>query len=57
MVRGRYSGFYPYPFLNVNIIGLKQSIINILIILVLSLFLMGILILAGRTLKPKRQIH
>ncbi|MCB0458572.1 MAG: Pr6Pr family membrane protein [Flavobacteriaceae bacterium] len=53
MIRGKLSGFYPYPFLNVTEIGLKQSIINILIILIISLFIMSILILIGKKIKPQ----
>jgi len=28
LIRGKASGFYPYPFLDVNKIGLKQVVIN-----------------------------
>ncbi|TDQ30181.1 Pr6Pr family membrane protein [Tenacibaculum caenipelagi] len=51
MIRGKLSGFYPYPFLNVSKIGLQQSIINISIILIVSLILMSFLIFVGKKIK------
>ncbi|WP_417785404.1 Pr6Pr family membrane protein [Tenacibaculum sp.] len=51
MLRGEFSGFYPYPFLNVSKIGFQQSIINISIILIVSLILMSFLIFVGKKLK------
>ncbi|MFT7899576.1 Pr6Pr family membrane protein [Tenacibaculum ascidiaceicola] len=51
MLRGEFSGFYPYPFLNVSKIGFQQSIINISIILIASLILMSFLIFVGKKLK------
>lgn len=51
ILRGEFSGFYPYPFLNVSKIGFQQSIINISIILIVSLILMSFLIFVGKKLK------
>lgn len=34
LVRGNYSGFYPYPFVDVSTIGMSQSIVNSIVILV-----------------------
>lgn len=33
LVRGRYSGFYPYPFVDVSTIGMSQTIVNSIVIL------------------------
>ena len=46
LVRGKLSGFYPYPFINVTALGWSQTLINILVLfgvfLVLSSFFIGI---------------
>lgn len=46
LVRGKLSGFYPYPFINVTALGWPQTFINILVLfgvfLVLSSFFIGI---------------
>ena len=46
LVRGKLSGFYPYPFINVTTLGWPQTLINILVLfgvfLVLSSFFIGI---------------
>lgn len=51
LVRGHFSGFYPYPFLNVPKIGYGQTIFHIFLILIAMLTLMTALILIGRKRK------
>lgn len=48
IVRGNYSGFYPYPFLNVNEIGFESTLVNISIILGLMLVLIFALSILGK---------
>lgn len=46
LVRGQLSGFYPYPFINVSVLGWSQTFINSIVLfgvfLVLSSFFVGI---------------
>ncbi|HTG56228.1 MAG TPA: Pr6Pr family membrane protein [Niabella sp.] len=39
LIRGRISGFYPYPFVNVTEIGMQQTLLNALVILALFMAL------------------
>ncbi|MBC5834273.1 hypothetical protein G6N05_08200 [Flavobacterium sp. F372] len=47
IIRGHFSNFYPYPFVNVIEIGYSQVFINALIISLFFLFIMWVLILIG----------
>lgn len=55
LIRGHFSDFYPYPFLNVNEIGYEIALINISIVfatalgILMSLLLIGKLIIKNRT--------
>ncbi|MDW5290362.1 Pr6Pr family membrane protein [Formosa sp. PL04] len=40
IVRGYLSGYYPYPFLNIEDIGYKSALINIAVILSLTIVIM-----------------
>lgn len=46
LLRGNFSGFYPYPFINVTELGWNQTIINIVVLLgvfvIVFLFFIGI---------------
>lgn len=46
ILRGRISGFYPYPFIDVNLLGYNKVFLNIggmvILFLVISLLLVGI---------------
>ncbi len=46
LLRGKLSGFYPYPFINVKTLGWSQTFINIIVLfgvfLILSSFFVGI---------------
>jgi hypothetical protein len=47
IIRGHFSNFYPYPFVNVIEIGYSQVFINAVIISLFFLFIMWVLILIG----------
>jgi hypothetical protein len=53
IIRGHFSNFYPYPFINVSKIGYFQILINFLIVSSFMLSVMGILILIGHKIKNK----
>lgn len=48
LVRGAYSGFYPYPFVNVSELGLSQVIINSLVLLLVFVLTAAIYITLGK---------
>ncbi len=48
LIRGNFSKFYPYPFLNIPEIGMESVLINILSILVLAIFIMAFLVFIGK---------
>lgn len=47
IIRGHFSNFYPYPFVNVTVIGYPQVLINSVIVSLFFLFIMGTLIFIG----------
>lgn len=51
LVRGNISGFYPYPFVNVIEIGMRQTLINALIILALFMALSFVFIFINRKVR------
>ncbi len=51
IIRGHFSKFYPYPFINVADIGYLQVLINFVIISGFVLSLMGVLIFVGNKIK------
>lgn len=51
LVRGMFSGFYPYPFINVLEIGWQQTIINSALMCLLFLMLFSMFIGLGQRLK------
>jgi hypothetical protein len=50
LIRGAYSGFYPYPFVDVTELGYKTVMINSLLITVLFIFFSLLFIGVGRKL-------
>lgn len=48
LVRGYFSGFYPYPFINVVAIGLKQALLNSLVILIAFVVFSAVFIRVSR---------
>lgn len=51
LIRGSISGFYPYPFINVGEIGMRQTLINALIILTLFMTISFLFIFVNRKLR------
>ncbi|KGE13149.1 Pr6Pr family membrane protein [Sphingobacterium deserti] len=49
--RGYTSGFYPYPFLNMKHIGLTQTAINIGLIALVTILMLTLLIVIGKTIQ------
>ncbi len=47
IIRGHFSNFYPYPFVNVTEMGYPQVLINSVIVSLFFLFIMGTLIFIG----------
>lgn len=47
IIRGHFSNFYPYPFVDVTTIGYPQVLINSVIVSLFFLFIMGTLIFIG----------
>lgn len=47
IIRGHFSGFYPYPFVNVTEIGYSQVFINAMLVSLFFLFIMISLIFIG----------
>ena len=53
LIRGHYSGYYPYPFLNVDKIGFTDVLGNSVAILGSIILLMYVLIVLGKMIKKK----
>lgn len=54
IIRGHFSNFYPYPFVDVSLIGYPQVLINAVLISLFFLGIMGTLIFIGnKTRKSK----
>ena len=47
-IRGYFSNYYPYPFLNIEEIGMAQTVLNMSIILAVTVLFMLTLTLIGR---------
>jgi hypothetical protein len=56
LIRGSFSNFYPYPFVNVNEIGLTKALINSAILLLIFLFFATMFVFIGRFFSKKRKI-
>lgn len=44
LIRGHFSNYYPYPFLNVSAIGIEKVLLNSVVILLFMLVIMAILV-------------
>ncbi|MBP4142040.1 Pr6Pr family membrane protein [Flavobacterium sp. P4023] len=55
LIRGNFSGYYPYPFVNVSEIGYEKTLINSSIILFIALTLLIILFLIGKAILNKHK--
>lgn len=47
IIRGHFSGFYPYPFIHVTTIGYPQVLINAVLVTLFFLFIISTLIFIG----------
>ncbi len=56
LVRGSFSNYYPYPFLNVTAIGIEKVLMNSVIILLFMLVIMGILVGVKNSVRKKTTI-
>lgn len=54
MIRGHFSDFYPYPFIDVSSIGYLKVFINFMTLSVFAVMLMGILYVFTRTVKKQK---
>ncbi|WP_292008283.1 Pr6Pr family membrane protein [Chryseobacterium sp.] len=54
LIRGGFSGFYPYPFVNVSEIGIAQTLVNSFYVLIFFIIVSGLLISIGRFIGIKR---
>ena len=54
LIRGHFSGYYPYPFLNVVEIGYEKTLVNIGIVLGTTLAMLTILLLIGKKISIKQ---
>jgi hypothetical protein len=56
LFRGRLSGFYPYPFVNVHVLGLEKVLVNsgilVLVFMVLAVAFVGLGKLLAKVKKP-----
>lgn len=53
LIRGNFSDFYPYPFVNVLNIGLQKVLLNSAIITLLFIAISAVLIQLGKWIKDK----
>jgi len=57
LIRGSFSQFYPYPFVNVNELGYPKVFINAFFILVFFLIFSFLLIKIGKIIQNKAERH
>jgi hypothetical protein len=55
LIRGRVSGYYPYPFIDVNQLGIQKVMINSVFLLLFFVFISAILIGLGNLMLSKKQ--
>ena len=48
LIRGRFTNFYPYPFLNVDNLGYTRVLLNVTIIVAVTLAIFALLLNVGR---------
>lgn len=51
LIRGSFSGFYPYPFVDVNVLGLTKVLINSLFVTIFFFIISFLYIRIGKALK------
>jgi hypothetical protein len=55
LIRGSFSGFYPYPFIDVGKIGLKQTLINAVIIAIVFIIMSLLFVAIGNFINKKKR--
>ena len=55
LIRGKSSGYYPYPFVDVDQLGIQKVIINSTFLLLFFVFISAILIGCGKLMLSKKQ--
>jgi len=53
LIRGNFSHFYPYPFVNVDQIGLPRVLVNAFVLLLVFLFTAFIFVFLGKVLSKR----
>lgn len=56
LIRGDFSGFYPYPFIDVSKLGIEKALINALVLLLVFFFISGLFVFIGKAV-VKRYIR
>ena len=56
LARGSFSGFYPYPFINVSEIGISQTLLNGLFLLLFFYAVSVLFIFIGRMLSKRNNL-
>ena len=56
LTRGSFSGFYPYPFINVSEIGISQTLLNGLFLLLFFYAVSVLFIFIGRMLSKRNNL-
>lgn len=56
LIRGYFTGFYPYPFFNVRSISILRLFINIIILMILTFLLSFIYIYINRNIYKKKNL-
>lgn len=54
IIRGHFSGFYPYPFIDVSSIGYLKVFSNFILLSLVALILMGLLYILARFFKRQQ---
>ena len=54
MDRGYFTGFYPYPFVNVNELGIGKTVLNCTLMLLMFIAIAVMFITIGRAIAKKR---
>ena len=55
LLRGKVSGFYPYPFIDVDQLGIQKVMINSIFLMLFFVFISAILIGCGKLMLSKKQ--
>jgi len=53
--RGHFSGFYPYPFVNVSELGMQKVLFNSLLLLVVFVLVSALFVFMGKTITVKQK--